>query len=91
MTGLKRIVKDWRVKGIVQAALSVAPGGRWVNNRLQTAMGGLKDVDWNVNVVDDWCGIMKYLSAVGRRDLHGKCLLEIGTGWCPTLPRPSAV
>src|SRR5262245_29225035 len=87
MTGLKRIVKDWRVKGIVQAALSVAPGGRWVNDRLQTAMGGLRHFDWNGNrVVEDWCGTMKCLSAVGRRNLHGKSLLEIGTGWCPTLP-----
>jgi len=78
---------DWRVKGVVQKVLSALPGGGWINDRLQRSLGDLRAFEKNVDgKVSDWIGIMSYLKAVQRADLDGRTILEIGSGWYPTLP-----
>jgi len=76
---------DWRLKGLVQKSLSILPGGGQVNDWLQRR-GGLKDFESNISdKVGDWDLMMGYLHKVGW-NCDGKSLLEIGTGWYPTLP-----
>lgn len=78
---------NWRIKGIVQKALSTAPGGMYMNDVLQRTAGGLQDVEAAVDskVVDDWIVLAGQL-----RDLNvglpGAVLAEVGTGWVPVLP-----
>jgi SAM-dependent methyltransferase len=78
---------DWRVKGIIQKVLSGIPGGVWVNDRLQTTLGDLRDFERNVDrkLAGDWAGMLKYLDQVNAR-VSGQVLMEIGSGWYPTLP-----
>lgn len=77
---------DWRVKGLTQKGLSLVPGGRRLNTRLQHLLGGLRDFDGNVTCkVGDWATSMGYLSDVSFR-LRGTRIMEVGTGWYPTLP-----
>lgn len=78
---------NWRVKGIVQKILALAPGGGRVNDWLQTALGDLRDFEGNVDrkLTGDWAGILAYLGEVGA-EVEGRTILEIGTGWYPTLP-----
>lgn len=82
-----RFLRNWRLKATVQSALSRVPGGAGINDRLQRVAGGLRDFHSNVATkVDDWCGIAALLSAVGRADVRGRDIAEVGTGWYPTLP-----
>lgn len=77
---------DWRVKGLLQKGLSLAPGGVRLNTRLQHVFGKLKDFDGHVaGKISDWTASMGYLSNV---DFHvsGTRLMEIGTGWHPVFP-----
>lgn len=77
---------DWRVKGIVQKILSLTPGGLWINDRLQRSLGGLRHFEKNIETkVQDWLGIMHLLEQT-HYDPEGKEILEVGTGWYPTLP-----
>jgi SAM-dependent methyltransferase len=78
---------NWRVKGIVQGVLSAVPGGRAVNDRLQTSLGNLRDFDHMVDrkVTDDWLVFAEYFRELGLSPA-GLDILEIGTGWFPTLP-----
>ncbi len=78
---------NWRVKGVVQGVLSLAPGGRFVNNFLQTTLGNLRDFDANVDakVVDDWLVLVENMREVGVGSLNLD-YVEVGTGWYPTLP-----
>jgi hypothetical protein len=77
---------DWRVKGLIQKGLDFTPGGVWLNTRLQQTLGGMQDFDGNVAVkMDDWALSMGYLSDVNFR-VMGSRIMEIGTGWHPTLP-----
>src|SRR5271168_2608095 len=84
---LKKSILNWRAKGLIQASLSVLPGGGRVNDYLQKSVGGLKKFECNINdKVGDWGCMMAYLGAVQRGDVEGRRILEIGTGWYPTLP-----
>jgi len=76
----------WKAKGIVQKALSAAPGGVRVNDLLQRTVGGMRNFDANVDmkVREDWLVFMNHLRDVGF-DVRGD-VLEVGTGWYPTLP-----
>ena len=78
---------NWRIKGIVQKLLSGIPGGMRANDLLQRSVGELRHFDSTVDskVVDDWLVLAGHLRALDRpiRDLK---MLEIGTGWFPTLP-----
>ena len=77
---------DWRVKGVIQKGLSLMPGGRRLNTRLQHFLGGMRDFDGSVaGKVGDWATSMGYLSDVNFR-VHGTRLMEVGTGWYPALP-----
>ena len=78
---------NWRIKGIVQGVLSMAPGGRALNDYLQRTLGSLRDFETNVDfkVTGDWLVFASYLQELGLRP-EGLDFLEIGTGWYPTLP-----
>ena len=77
----------WRVKGIVQKALSVAPGGPRLNDMLQLTLGGLRDIDATVDskVVDDWVVLARQLRELNV-PIADAVLVEVGTGWFPVLP-----
>lgn len=78
---------DWRIKGIIQKALSVAPGGRALNSWLQLRSGGLSSFDANVDskVVADWLVLADHMRVLST-PIADRSFLEIGTGWFPTLP-----
>lgn len=77
---------DWRVKGLLQKAFSMAPGGVRLNTQLQHVFGSLRDFDGHIaGKISDWATTMGYLSNVGFR-VSGARLMEIGTGWHPALP-----
>jgi SAM-dependent methyltransferase len=77
----------WKIKGLVQKALSIAPGGSWLNDRLQRTVGELKNFDAFVDrrVVGDWAPLVEFLGRHGIRVQDLDCV-EVGTGWCPILP-----
>ena len=76
----------WRIKGIVQKALSTVPQGTRVNDLLQRTVGGLRNFDRQVeSKVDDWVIFVDHLANLGV-PVRGLRLFEIGTGWFPTLP-----
>jgi hypothetical protein len=82
-----RILRHWRVKGVVQKALGALPGGTRVNTALQQVFGELRDPRANFDAkFGDWRGLMALLAAAGRPSVAGAVLLEIGTGWYPTNP-----
>jgi SAM-dependent methyltransferase len=77
---------DWRVKGIVQKVLSRVPGGDWLNDRLQGTIGELRSLESNVATkVANWVSLNELLRKAGF-SLRDRDVLEIGTGWHPTLP-----
>jgi SAM-dependent methyltransferase len=78
---------NWRIKGIVQKALSTAPGGSHVNDILQRTAGGLRSIDATVDskVVDDWIVLARQLRELNVQIPHA-VLVEVGTGWFPVLP-----
>ena len=78
---------NWRVKGVVQGVLSTVPGGGFINNRLQTTLGNLRDFEGNVDakVVGDWLVLMSHMRELGVRP-QNLDYVEVGTGWYPTLP-----
>jgi len=74
-------LKRWRVKGLIQKTLSMAPGGVHANDFLQKRLGGLKRFDENIAAkVGDWIGIVELLRKASPRDLRGSTVLEIGSG-----------
>ena len=83
---------NWRVKGVVQKALSVLPGGSTLNNLMQLRLGGLRDFEKVVDtkVRADWLVFADHLRKL-RISIEGRRMLEIGTGWYPTLPACFAI
>jgi SAM-dependent methyltransferase len=80
-------IRNWKLKGTVQKVLSVIPGGVRLNDELQVSMGGLRNFESNIAAkLDDWLGLISYLDIVQRGKIQGITILEVGTGWCPTLP-----
>ncbi len=77
----------WRIKGVVQKALSVTPGGGAANDLLQVTLGGLRDFEANIDVKvrADWCVLASHMAEL-KRPLQDLDYLEVGTGWYPTLP-----
>ena len=76
----------WRVKGIVQKALGVLPGGNALHYALQRQFGGLRDFPREfASKVEDWTIMAAHLRDAGR-PIAGARFLEIGTGWYPTFP-----
>ena len=77
---------NWRVKGVVQKALSVAPGGVRVNDWLQQAVGTNRDFAGQLAAkVEDWAILVSHSDGLGM-PLEGRRLMEVGSGWFPTLP-----
>jgi SAM-dependent methyltransferase len=76
----------WRVKGVVQKALGVIPGGRALHHRLQRGFGGLRRFDRELaGKVDDWTIMARHLRDAGI-PIAGTRFFELGTGWYPTFP-----
>jgi hypothetical protein len=76
----------WRIKGLAQKGLSIIPGGGYLNDGLQKKYGGLRHFEQNIaDKVEDWQLSMRYLQQV-EFEMDGASLIEIGTGWFPTLP-----
>jgi len=76
----------WRLKGLAQKGLSIIPGGGYLNDGLQKRYGGLRRFEMNIaDKLEDWRLSMRYLQHVGF-ELDGAGVIEIGTGWFPTLP-----
>lgn len=83
----RSVVRNWRLKALMQGVLSVTPRGNRVNDRLQMKFGGLRNFEQNISSkVDDWCLLAGYLRSVHRGQLAGLTILEVGSGWYPTLP-----
>ena len=83
----KQAARDWRLKALTQGILSVAPGGGRLNDWLQTSIGGLRNFEENISrKIQDWCQLVSYLQSVSRGELAGLTILEVGSGWYPTLP-----
>lgn len=78
---------DWRIKGVIQGALSRVPGGVALNDALQRAAGGRRDESRHIDIKfeADWLVQMRVLNELGLR-VQGRDLLEIGTGWLPVFP-----
>lgn len=78
---------DWRVKGVAQKVLSAVPGGMSVNDHLQRWVGDLKNLEANIDlkVKEDWLVFMGHLRELNMPP-EGLHIMEIGTGWYPTLP-----
>lgn len=76
----------WQLKGLVQKSLSFAPGGRRLNDRLQRKFGELRHFERHITgKVEDWKLSLRYLKDV-EFDVCGKTVVEIGSGWQPSLP-----
>jgi hypothetical protein len=79
--------RHWRIKGVVQKALSFLPGGVRLNTALQRMVGELRAPEANFDAkLGDWQGLMALLAAAGRRSVDGAVMVEVGTGWYPTNP-----
>ncbi|SRR5579871_1715839 len=78
---------NWKVKGVVQKVLSAVPGGIWLNDQMQRTVGELRHFDATVDskVIDDWMVLAAHTRALNR-PLRNLAVMEIGTGWFPTLP-----
>jgi SAM-dependent methyltransferase len=76
----------WRIKGLLQKILGVLPGGETLHYRMQRRFGGMRNPRREIVLkLDDWEGMVKQLRDVGL-DIPGARLMEIGSGWYPTLP-----
>jgi SAM-dependent methyltransferase len=81
------VLQSWKIKGIIQKSLSSFPGGECINDSLQRRLGGLANFDANIrSKVDDWALLISYLRTVDADDLECQRVMEIGSGWYPTLP-----
>ncbi len=78
---------DWRIKACIQGLLARCPGGPSLNDLLQQAAGGRRDILAHIDskVRDDWLVHMAALREAGF-DLAGRHLMEVGTGWLPVFP-----
>lgn len=77
---------DWRIKGVIQGALSRTPGGVALNDVLQLTVGGRRRIEAYVaDKVNNWgtlAGLVRESGGVPA-EAHWA---EIGTGWLPVLP-----
>jgi SAM-dependent methyltransferase len=77
---------NWRVKGALDRALGLVPGGRRLQYRLERRIGSLVDLGRECDLqVDDWHAIMARLRGCGIA-IDGARIVELGTGRCPTVP-----
>lgn len=77
---------NWRIKALTQKGLSYMPCAEVLNTYLQKYLGGLRHFDQEVEgKISDWLLAMDYIHEVGASVEHAD-IVEIGTGWFPTLP-----
>jgi len=77
---------NWRIKALTQKGLSYTPCGEVLNTYLQRYLGGLRHFDQEVEgKISDWLLAMEYIHEVGG-SVENADMVEIGTGWFPTLP-----
>jgi SAM-dependent methyltransferase len=84
---VQELPMNWKIKGVLQRALARTPGGVQVNDLLQRSVGGLREFDAYVDsrVIDDWIPLALLLRGLDYSATDAQ-LLEVGTGWMPTLP-----
>jgi hypothetical protein len=76
----------WRVKAAVQRACAAIPvGGGAIYYSLQRALGLLRDPDRPMRMLRTASRLVRELGELGF-DLHGKRVLEVGTGWRVDMP-----
>lgn len=76
----------WRIKGGLQKALGVVPGGEHLHYLLQRRFGGLRRIEREIGIkIDDWRIMVERLRERGFA-IEDRVLFEIGTGWYPTFP-----
>jgi hypothetical protein len=77
---------DWRLKAAVQRACAAMPvGGDAVYYGLQRALGLLRDPERPIRMLRAAAALARELGELGF-DLHGKRVLEVGTGWRVDMP-----
>jgi methyltransferase family protein len=77
---------NWRAKALVQKALSALPAGQQLHHALQRRVGSLSRFDDELQTkLEDWRLMAGHLRGAGQ-PIAGARLLEIGSGWYPTLP-----
>lgn len=78
---------DWRIKGVVQKALSLVPFGMEGNDLLQRTLGARRNFARQLasKVNDDWVVLLDHMTELGISP-RGLDYMELGTGWYPTLP-----
>jgi len=72
----------WIAKALVQAALARVPYGESINHQLQRMRGYDEELPLNVSRLQH---MVKVVSDFGL-DVRGSEIVEVGTGWTPTLP-----
>lgn len=76
----------WRTKAIIQRVLEHVPSGEELHFWLQRSFGGLRRFGRELTAkVDDWHIMTGHLRNAGIA-IPGARMMEIGTGWYPTLP-----
>lgn len=76
----------WKTKGLLQKIIGTLPAGETLHYQLQRRFGGMRDFRREFLLkVDDWESMIQQLRADGMT-VEGARLMEIGTGWYPTLP-----
>jgi hypothetical protein len=77
----------WKVKGFMQKALSVTPGGMWLNTQLQQAVGQRQNFDEHIEIkMQDWADMCHGVYRKFDVPFVGAEMVEVGTGWFPVLP-----
>jgi SAM-dependent methyltransferase len=75
----------WLYKSLLQATLSIMPFGEHINHKLQKMRGSNKPAAVD-GAVSRGIHMVKLLAENGLPSLKGLKLIEVGTGWLPTLP-----
>jgi SAM-dependent methyltransferase len=76
----------WRIKAAIQTVLGHVPSGERLHFHLQRTFGGLRNFDREITAkIDDWHIMVGHLRNAGIT-IQGLRMLEVGSGWYPTLP-----
>ncbi len=77
---------NWRVKSLIQKTLGYVPAGERLHYELQRKVGGLRNMDGECIIkIQDWGLMVGHMRAI-EQPLKDAVLMEMGTGWYPTLP-----
>lgn len=76
----------WWIKAGAQTTLSLLPFGEALNHRLQIWNGFYSNFEWAIDAnIQHLCNLLQTTTRCGLQ-LQGANILEVGTGWIPTLP-----